>query len=71
MSARFAAAVLRVDDGHGRRPGALHAGKQLLEHEVIVQVAVDRSRRRKRPPVGELPSHPSCDEATGLPLKKD
>ena len=53
VSARSVAAVLRVDEGHGRRPGALHAGERPLEQEVIVEVAVDRSRRRKRPPVGE------------------
>ena len=71
MSARPAAARLRVDEGH-RRPGSLHAAERPLENHPIVEVAADD---RGRQPSGAAPltvktaMGVGAAMGTGLPLK--
>ena len=73
MSARPAAARLRVDEGH-RRPGSLHAAERPLENHPIVEVAADD---RGRQPSGAAPLTvktavgvgAAAAGGTGLPLK--
>ena len=70
MSARPAAARLRVDEGH-RRPGSLHAAERPLENHPIVEVAADD---RGRQPSGAAPLTVKTAMGvgaggTGLPLK--